>query len=160
MIAQKDLKQWVHYDECSGVFTRIQDTAHTPIAYRKGTRAEGRNAQGYIELSINGTRYRAHQLAFVYMGEEVPKMIDHKDRVRHNNAWSNLRACTSTENNRNRKVQARSTTGHKGIGVRANGKFRASIGKKNLGTFTKLEDAIAARTAAEHKHYGDFATTK
>ena len=83
--------------------------------------------------------------------------IDHIDGNPSNNAWSNLRAVNSQENNRNKRRPNTNKSGR--IGVSWNErrrKWRARIcvcGKrKYLGMFHELEDACHARQAAEILH--------
>lgn len=54
------------------------------------------------------------------------------------------------------KARADSKSQHVGIYITTNGRYRASIGFKgkryHLGTFVKLEDALAARKRGEQMH--------
>jgi hypothetical protein len=90
------------------------------------------------------------------------KEIDHIDRNRLNNIWSNLRECTSSENKANRTKQSNNTSGYKGVSwhKRAN-KFRAKIQfqKKpiHIGLFTSAEEAAAAYNTKAKELYGEFA---
>lgn len=61
---------------------------------------------------------------------------------------------------KNQGVSKNSTTGHNGVSALPNGKYRAYINFKRkqyyLGSFDKLEDAVAARQSAEKEFYGSF----
>ena len=58
------------------------------------------------------------------------------------------------------RLSKNSTTGVKGVSRLADGRYRAYIvfrrKQYHLGTYTQLEDAAAARKAAEKEIYGDF----
>jgi hypothetical protein len=84
---------------------------------------------------------------------------DHKNRNRLDNRRSNLRIVDRAQNNYNTGVWANNTSGHKGISWNKRTKsWRAYIGgggpagkRIELGHFKNIEDAIAARVAAEEK---------
>lgn len=72
--------------------------------------------------------------------------IDHKDGVRTNNRWSNLRDVSRGTNQQNqRRVRSDSTTEIQGVGMTPSGRFRARItlnGKQFLlGCFGTKEEA-------------------
>ena len=53
-------------------------------------------------IQYRGKRYLAHRLAWYIMTGSHPKYeIDHKDRIRSNNIFSNLRDITRQHNQRN-----------------------------------------------------------
>ena len=91
---------------------------------------------------------------------EPDEQVDHINGVTLDCRMQNLRICSSQQNGANRGLRSDNTSGH--VGVEAVGdKWRAVItigGKRfNLGTFDKLEDAIAARVYAELVYFGEFA---
>lgn len=91
--------------------------------------------------------------------------VDHKDGNGLNNCRSNLRGCTTAENNRNRGAGRNSTTGFKGVCFRADiQKFQAHIcisrRKKHLGFFSTAELAHVAYCRAAEELHGEFARTK
>jgi hypothetical protein len=89
--------------------------------------------------------------------------VDHIDADHTNNHPNNLRLATQSQNGWNRtKVPSNSTSGRIGIHFRKDTKkWMAKIIVKDraiyLGCYDKIEDAIAARKAAELKYYGEFA---
>ncbi len=92
---------------------------------------------------------------------DVPKDIDHINRDRLDNRRSNLRSATRSENNANAKIRKDNTSGHKGVYWHSDrNKWTAEIAmnKKRtyLGIFVDIEDAVAARKAAEIKLFGEF----
>ena len=56
---------------------------------------------------------------------------------------------------RHKAVQSNNTSGSKGVTLnKLAGKWQAKIGSKHLGYFATVEEATAARTAAEREHWG------
>lgn len=87
--------------------------------------------------------------------------IDHIDNNRLNNNINNLRYATSQENNMNKKLSCKNTSGFKGISFnKQRNKWEAYIkidGKsKNLGYFEKIEDAVNARVKEATKFFGEY----
>lgn len=90
----------------------------------------------------------------VIMAAPLGLQIDHRNRYGLDNRRSNLRLCTNAENNQNRGMTTRNTSGY--TGVRWNehaGKWESYIMKHDkkihLGIFSDLEDAINARRIAK-----------
>ena len=124
MISQQQLKGLLHYDPDTGVFTWIRR--------RRGTRfghGAGRLNHGYVSIRVLGREYGAHRLAWLYMTGRWPAdQIDHKNCIRNNNRWDNLREADYSLNQQNRKSAPSNnrTTGL--LGVRPRGKrFMAKI---------------------------------
>lgn len=123
---------------------------------------------GYVVVTIDYVRWRAHRLAWVMMtGGDVPNgfEIDHLDRVRTNNAWDNLRLVSRSQNNMNASLRSDNNSGHRGVGQRKdNGSWYARIkvgGKLHLlGHFNSFEEARNARLEAEKVHFGVFSSTR
>lgn len=117
----------------------------------------GSKWDGYFKGKIFGKPYLAHRLIWVYMTGEWPDEVDHINGVRDDNRWGNLRNVNHQENQRNQKLRKDNTSGI--CCVRRNKrdkKWYANI-KHNgvqlfLGCFGNIEDAIAARKAAEIKY--------
>lgn len=137
-----------------------------------GCRGVGRPAgrcskAGYVRLSIDGVRYRAHRLAWYYMTGAWPtQQIDHKNGIRSDNRWENLREATQQQNSAN-MMRPRPPSGTpKGVFRYHNPKtgtvrYRAHImvdGRSiYLGTFLDQDEAAAAYRSAAVKHFGQFA---
>ena len=95
----------------------------------------------------------------VIMNAQKGDVIDHINGNSLDEQKSNLRFCTSSQNNMNRKTNSNNSTGYKGITPNGKG-FRAQIylgGKKIcLGTRSTPEEAHQLYIEASKKYHGDF----
>lgn len=126
-----------------------------------GDRAGWLHPNGGIYLRAGGKIYLAHRLAWLLTHGAMPDFeIDHINGNRSDNRLCNLRAATHAQNSRNRKLNANSTTGLKGVS-RQGGKFQASIRHDGkiiyLGIFGTPEAAHRAYCAAAVEYHGEFA---
>ena len=120
------------------------------------------NGYYYVNISNNGVKYQylVHRLVgdtFI-TNPENKTIVDHIDRVRTNNKVDNLRWVTNRENCFNRSTTNKS--GYVGVHCTPNGKWKANLsinGKKYLGTFKTIEEAIEYRTELEKIHFGIYA---
>lgn len=154
-ISQARLKALLNYDPDTGVFTWKVNRRPT---IRIGDIA-GCERRGYWVLKVDQHVYFSHRLAWLYVHGVWPTGdIDHINRIRDDNRLSNLRECSRAENCQNTTARKSNTSGHKGVSwVAQRQKWVAQIvinGKNvNLGRYSSIEDAIAARRAAEQAHY-------
>jgi len=103
---------------------------------------------------------RLHNIITGHTGKGHKVTVDHIDRQPLNNRRSNLRIATSNEQCINRGLMCNNTSGRTGVSYRKDqGVYRARIrvaGKLIvLGQFKQFDDAVAARAAAELKHFGE-----
>ena len=119
-----------------------------------------KNKHGYIESSINNRKTLLSRLVMgVTEYDFKTNLVDHihGKETRYDNRKSNLRIATSKQNNRNRGLSSRNTSGVTGVVFeRQRNKWRANIMHLFLGRFDTKEEAIAARKAAEEKYYGEY----
>lgn len=158
MISQSKLKKYLHYDPDTGIFTKK--------IYRPGTIAGCKDDRGYILIGVDYKSYRGHRLAFLYMTGKMPEQVDHIDRDKSNNRWSNLRIATNSQNHINKEKQKNNTSGFKGVGFQKNRKHlktpwrvRIKVNKKEiyLGHFSTPEKAALAYNEAAIKYFGEYA---
>ena len=147
------------YNPETGVFRWL---VTRPGTARAGSIAGSLNDNGYVSISIDGQRYKAHRLCFLYMlGRWPDPEGDHRDLNRANNVWSNLREATSRQNAANRGVRCDNMTGHKGVYRLPNGKFRLQIGYlgklKHIGYYDTIELASWMYGVVAEALYGEFA---
>lgn len=153
------LKELLIYDQETGIFTwRVS----------RGRRSAGSVAgcydqDGYILIRIDRRNYIAHRLAFLYITGHFPvSQVDHIDLNKENNRWTNLRASTTSENNRNMPPRQNKKHPLKGITPhKRNGRFRSTIfvnsKQLHLGYFDCPAAAHLAYVVAADTHYGEFA---
>jgi hypothetical protein len=108
--SQERLKEILIYDPDTGIFTNKVSRGRGGKA---GSPAGYLRKDGYITIKIDKIDYLAHRLAFLYMTGSIPDLIDHKNRIRSDNRWINLREATSQSNNRN--CTASSKSGYLGV---------------------------------------------
>lgn len=151
MITQARLKELLHYNSETGVFTRLVSTGGALAGSVTGTK----NSGGYLQTMVDYKLYKLHRLAWLYVHGEWPAdQIDHIDHIRTNNRWNNLREVTHQENHRNRTVNSNSASGITGVyWDKCAEKWRACIvidgNNKHIGFFDDINDAAAARKCEE-----------
>jgi hypothetical protein len=115
---------------------------------------------GYVRVAMKGMQFLAHRIIWLWMTGEVPSSsleIDHINGIKHDNRWENLRLVSRTTNQRNQfSANANSKTKVRGVSwCAALQKYRVRIfadGKQhNIGYFSSLEEAVAARQQAVAK---------
>jgi 5-methylcytosine-specific restriction endonuclease McrA len=130
-----------------------------------GSPAGCTNSMGYRVVQFCGKTVYSHQIAWLMTYRVWPDHeIDHIDGNPSNNAISNLRAATRTENNRNTGIRSNNKLGAKGVLKHSDGRFRARImvDRKtiHLGLFDTIEEAASAYAAASERYHGSFGRTE
>lgn len=153
MLTQARLKEVLHYDPDTGKFTRLISSKPQYV----GKLAGSLSGTGHVQIRIDGPHYYGHRLAWLYMTGNWPIEIDHKNRIRDDNRWKNLRQVSHAENCRNQENFSNNTSGHTGVHwfkrdqmwiarIQVEGK------RKFLGKFDSKDEAIEARKEAEIKY--------
>lgn len=157
-LTQKRLKELLHYDPETGVFTRRWPRG----AAKAGSVAGTPHNAGYLQIVIDSKHYLLHRLAVLYMTGAHPLAdTDHKDGNRANNKWANLRVADRSQNGCNKAMQKNNTSGIKGVSwCSAYSKWKAQLsfqGRRVLAkNFEKIEDAALAVRQAREKYHGNF----
>lgn len=148
MLDVEVLKTMLSYNPDNGLFTwKVKKGSMLP-----GYQAGGESGNGYVYLHVDDLRIGAHRLAFLFMGSDIPREVDHINDIRNDNRWCNLAPATPSSNRRNTKLRTDNYSGIVGVFYDfERGKWRAGIGKIGLGRFDTLLDAVAARKSAELK---------
>ncbi len=153
MLTQERLKELLRYDPATGLWTHANGDAAGWI----------NSKTGYIRLQVDGRKYYAHRLAWLWMTGKWPAvLIDHKDQNPSNNRWDNLRPADKSKNGANRGAPKQNKSGWKGVSFcRATGRWRADItirGKcKNLGRFDSPVAAHLTYIINADRAFGEFA---
>lgn len=155
-VTQDRLKQVLHYDPATGIFTWLRTMGRQTAGEVAGTVRE----DGYIRLQIDGERRYASHWACLYMtGVLPPDEMDHEDRNRANNAWLNLRHATKSQNCANRPQTSKSGDLPRGV-TRRGKKFVSQMRSKGvthyLGIYDTPDEAHAAYAARAIAEFGEF----
>ena len=119
-----------------------------------------RHHSGYFFSSIDGKRIALHRFI---MDAKPGQKVDHINHQKENSKKSNLRFITSGMNKANASLAKNNTSGVTGISYRPNNTWIARLMIDGVshyyGQFKNKEDAIAARSAAEEKYFGEYSYT-
>jgi hypothetical protein len=160
MLDAQAARDLLNYDPETGVLTwRLREGSKTFNARfankPAGCRALSTTSGWYLQVGVLGKLYLAHRLAWLIVHGSWPKAdLDHKDGDGTNNRLSNLREATRFENNQNRAISSRNTSGLPGATFCKHAKrWKAQISfqgqNKTLGYFDTAEDAGAAYRQAK-----------
>jgi hypothetical protein len=152
------LRAELSYNKSTGLFRRrVARNNRTKV----GDVAGSVNNDGYTMISVLNKSYGAHRLAWLYVIGCWPEAeVDHRNHIRTDNRWRNLRAATKKQNHENELTRANSS-GVKGVHWDAeHRKWRACIRHNkrliNLGRFGSLATAARVRGAAEKQFFTHY----
>lgn len=160
---QARLKELLHYDEETGQFTRLKTRGRGKKKCLVGRVAGCISNDGYRHIAVDGRRYLAHRLAWLYVHGVFPvDQLDHINCVRDDNRIANLRLATQSQNNANMRVPSHNTSGVKGVyWHKGASKWMAYITanrqRRYLGLFTSIDAAAAAYATAACSLFGEYA---
>jgi hypothetical protein len=151
-LTQQRLKEVLNYDAESGVFT----WAVTRTRAVNGRVAGGSDGHGYWMICVDGVKYPAHRLAWLYVYGFCPKEVDHQNHIRTDNRLVNLRATDRSGNARNISKPIDNTSGVVGVSLtkrlgKRNDKWEVRACGKFLGYFDDFFEAVCKRKSAELK---------
>jgi hypothetical protein len=150
------LRELLIYDPETGVFTWRQKTGCKGYVGKvAGCIAK---SEGRVSVGIEGRRYRAHRLAWLYVYGEWPSEVDHINGDGLDNRLSNLRLATRSDQGANTKRRRDNSSGIKGVVWHPQSrKWRVQI-KRDVGLFATKEAAARAYIEAAAQRFGEFAS--
>ena len=156
-----ELSSIVSYDPEAGKFTWARSDRRAVA----GSEAGSVNSRGYRYIQVNGQKVRANRLAWFMSYGVWPELhVDHINGDSQDDRLCNLRLATNAQNTFNGRLNSNNSVGVKGVTLRKeSGRYRAYITRDKriwLGTFETIEEAEAARFAAEIHYHGEFAASK
>ena len=158
VLTAERLRTLFRYDVGTGHFFFLTRASRRTPA---GSLAGSLNNEGYRHIRVDGSAYKAHRLAWLYVNGVWPSgMIDHINGDRDDNRIVNLREATRSENLANSRVFRRGKISPKGVRLTPHGwSARIQVQKQPyfLGFFETEADAVAAYAAAAHDLFGNFA---
>lgn len=157
ILTQARLKELLHYDPDTGLFTWLPRGLNFWDAHYAGKVAGSRSGRGYVQIRILERMEYAHRLAFLYMVGKYPEFsTDHINGIITDNRWCNLRSVTQSENNKNMRTPKDNTSGVMGVfwGHRLQKwqpAIRVNRKQYHLGCYSDWFDAVCARKSAENR---------
>lgn len=152
------LRELFSYDPATGVVTRRVDVG----CRIKAGAIVGKTlnkTHGYRTVGIEGKTYLLHHVIWcMETGEWPSDQIDHRDGVRSNNRWRNLREASNGQNQQNTKIREGTICGLTGVRYspsRKKNPYRATITADgvviSLGSFATPGEAHAAYLRAKRE---------
>lgn len=162
MLTQARLKQLLEYDPQTGKFWWLVNRRWPIVIGDEAGHRHQAKGKVYIRVYIDGTKYYAHHLAWLYTNGVFPKELDHWDGDGTHNWFSNLRDVTRAQNTANKLTSNGIFKGvfqdFRHMNPRWMAKIQVNSKQIYLGTFDSAEEAIAAYQCAADKYYGEFAS--
>ena len=118
---------------------------------RKGQVVGCLNYAGYRITLVAKKNFRVPRLIWLWVTGELPAhTIDHIDRNRDNNRWSNLRDVPKEQQTLNKGTPTNNKSGFRGVSLRPSGRYEASYQYRGKRTYFGMYDtAIEASKAYE-----------
>jgi len=161
-LTHERLLELLHYSPETGEWLRRKTKGKQIVGSVAGYIHKGYR-QGYRKICIDGQIYRSHKLAIFYMTGDWPKVIvDHENCIPSDDRYENLREATISQNNANKKISKRNTSGIKGVYWHKHDKrwcVKITVAKKQIwiGSFLEKEKAAEAYAEAAERYFGEFA---
>lgn len=146
--------EFVNYNKTTGFFTCKKRTSHRSCR-RVGDIVGSKDTNGYISITVNRVRIKAHRLAHLMVKGYLPEEgIDHVFGDKNDNRWIKIREATASCQQRNMPVSTRNTSGFRGVRRKDKyGLYEAQVWYKNksiyLGKHSDIVDAALARITWE-----------
>lgn len=154
------LREVLDYDPATGSFIWVKRIG---IRIVVGRLAGITDHYGHRYIGIDGERFMAHRLAWLYVhGVWPPDQIDHINGIPDDNRLVNLRLSSQAENSKNQRRSRVNTSGYKGVvWHKGAGRWMAQIWadkvKYYLGLFDTPEEGHIAYCEAASRLHREFA---
>ena len=160
MLTFERANELFHYEPSSGKLFWKKTTANrVKVGDEAGIFCK---STGYIKIGVDNKRYLLHCIAILLSTGVYDKtvQVDHINHDRTDNRLENLRVVSHAANMRNKSKLNTNKTGITGVQIiytrKGTKRYRANIMYNNkpifLGNYDTLEEAAAARKAAEIKY--------
>ena len=150
-LTQKRLKELLHYNSATGVFIwKASGGGHC-----SGSEAGCLVSTGRVYITIDYQMLLRSRLAWLYMEGYFPENdVDHENRIRNDDRWSNLRHVSRQCNNRNVGLQKNNISGVCGVYFHKRTKkwcSKIAVNGKlfHIGYSMDFNEAVLYRLAAE-----------
>jgi len=143
--------EWIEYVL---YHTRVDfSTGEVYWAFRMRGRKFGKpigclDRNGYVKMKIANRSTYGHRIVWLHAHETWPEIIDHINRVPHDNRLENLRESCHRRNAVNSKVYVTNTTGVKGVSQIADGRYKVTVCGVYYGYYETLREAEEIANAA------------
>ena len=153
MLTQERLKELLRYRKSTGVWT--WKTVKGRTKGKESVAGCVTKSGGYRYIGVDGKLFQSSRLAFLYVLGYFPEHdVDHRNKIRHDDKWNNLRHATRSCNLKNCKAHKDNISGVKGVSLnKKTSKWEVKIrlnGKtKYLGLYEDFIEAVAIRFTVE-----------
>ncbi len=149
-----------------GKVALVDDEDYERVSALKWQARKTRSARNYYAYHAWKEEGRVRHISMhrLILAAPIGADVDHRDGDGLNNRRSNIRLCTPTQNEMNKKPSSRNTSGYKGVshynkGPKWMAKLKVGNRKIRRFGFTSAEEAARAYDALAIEHYGEFAMT-
>jgi hypothetical protein len=137
------------YDPDTGLFKWVEPTG----LRQKGWFIQNNtlSTKGYCRIAYKGKDIKAHRLAWYLMTGSFPKdQIDHKNGIKTDNRFSNLREATNSQNAQNKTCTGAYLSKDTNKWISS---IKVDSKKTYLGSFNTKEEAMKAYKEAKKKYH-------
>lgn len=153
----REMRRRLKYSKSTGKFSwkiRPKGSSKAPGTF---------TTQGYVMVSAAGQQRLAHRVAWAMVsGQNPPHEIDHRNTIKSDNRWSNLRPTDRCGNQWNTKIPSRNTSGVKGVHRNKEG-WQAVVTCRGTRFFKwskSKEELKAWLVKTRRKIHGEYARSK
>lgn len=156
-----EARRCYRYNKRTGILTRVKsryrpDTVGRHVGYP--------NAGGYLAMRFQGKSLLVHRFIWWLVTGAWPVELDHRNTIRSDNRWRNLRDSTRSANRANSRVGKNNLLRVKGVRLTTKGRYEPRLRVNGralwLGTYKTIEEAVVVYACAAEQYFGEFARVK